>query len=123
MEVLESVNGSNNGSPTRNKVTRNTNISIVESQTNIGCINPKMLEVMQTALTMNLLTMLIMMSVLPIQILNIIYENCDNRNGGCVDYLRRTDAMGVLRLLMLLLHPILVMWKIRKIHSITGNQH
>ena len=84
-------------------------------------VKSKMSMVMKTALTMNLLTLFIMMNVLPQQFLNIIYKNCNNSNGGCVDYLRLTDPISGVRLLVLFLHPILVLSRIKKIHQITGS--
>ena len=84
-------------------------------------LNKKISVVMKTALTMNLLTLFLMMSILPFQFLNIIYENCNDSNGGCVDYLRLTDPMTGIRLLVLFFHPIIVLYKVRKIHPITGN--
>jgi hypothetical protein len=94
-------------------------ISAMDSQSNN--VKSKMSMVMKSALTMNLLTLFIMMNSLPQQFLNIIYKNCNNSNGGCVDYLRITDPVSGVRLLVLFLHPILVLSKIKKIHQITGS--
>ena len=93
-------------------------ISAMDSQSKN--VKSKMSVVMKTALTMNLLTLFITLNVLPQQFLNIIYKNCNNSNGGCVDYLRLTDPTTGVRLLVLFLHPILVLRKIKKIHQITG---
>jgi hypothetical protein len=49
-------------------------------------LKKRMLVVMKTALTMNFLTLLLMMSMLPMHVVNIVYKNCTNNSSGCVDF-------------------------------------
>ena len=122
-EALESNLGGESstkkGNEKKTATVNQNNISTMESQPKN--VKSKMSVVMKTALTMNLLTLFVTMNVLPQQFLNIIYKNCNNSNGGCVDYLRLTDPISGVRLLVLFLHPILVLSKIKKIHQITGS--
>ena len=84
-------------------------------------LKKRMLVVMKTALTMNFLTLLLMMSMLPMHVVNIVYKNCTNNSSGCVDFLRLVDPLTGLRILALFIHPLIVLFKVKNIHPITGN--
>ena len=63
--------------------------------------------VMKT-LKMNLLTLALLFAVVPIQVLTIMYEKCDNSRGECRVYLNSMLVISILQLLIGCLHPIVV---------------
>ena len=76
------------------------------------------ITVMKTALTMNMLTLLVFYSILPQQILNLIYMNCQAQLEGCNNYLRLSALANLLRVIVSFLHPLLVFMNMKKIHTL-----
>ena len=69
-------------------------------------------------LTMNLMTLIQWILVIPEAVLNILHWNCDTAKGECADYLRESNPITLIRLIMVLIHPFIVLAKIKKIHLI-----
>jgi hypothetical protein len=63
---------------------------------------------MKKTLKMNLLTLALLFIVVPIQVLTIAYENCDNSKGECENYFSSMIVISVLQLVIGCLHPIVV---------------
>ena len=63
---------------------------------------------MKKTLKMNLLTLALLFIVVPIQILTIVYENCDESKGECDNYFSSMIVISLLQLIIGCLHPIIV---------------
>ena len=63
---------------------------------------------MKKTLKMNLLTLALLFIIVPIQILTIVYENCDESQGECDNYFSSMIVISLLQLIIGCLHPIVV---------------
>ena len=77
------------------------------------------LEIMKTALMMNVLTLELLLIMLSYHVLAIVFVNCLETDDGCDLYFRLASLFLPIRLLTVLIHPIHILVKIRKIHPIS----
>ena len=76
-----------------------------ENNTNTGGYR----KMLKRTLKMNLLTLSLLFILLPIQILTIKYENCNDLQGGCDTYFRSMLVISVLQICVGFLHPLVVL--------------
>ena len=64
---------------------------------------------LKKTLKMNLLTLAIFFYLVPIQILTIMYENCDPEAGECDTYFHAMLIISILQIFVGFLHPLVVL--------------
>ena len=64
---------------------------------------------LKKTLKMNLLTLAIFFYLVPIQILTIMYENCDPEAGKCDTYFSSMLIISVIQIFVGFLHPLVVL--------------
>ena len=77
------------------------------NSTNENCSAHRLM--LKKTLKMNLLTLALLFTLLPIQILTIIYENCNDAQGECDTYFNSMLVISVLQICVGFLHPLVVL--------------
>ena len=89
----------------------------IERDQKIQCFNPvnDIFLVAKAALTMNLITSLLVIVMVPSSVLQIIYQNCSQLTGDCGNYIFIHNLMSPVRALCAFIHPV---WILKKIDQI-----
>ena len=65
-------------------------------------------KMMKNTLKMNLLTLALLLIVIPIQVLTILYKDCDIVKGECDEYFSSMVIISIVQLIIGCVHPIVV---------------
>ena len=89
----------------------------IETDPNSQCFHPfhDIFLLAKAALTMNLITSVLFIVMVPSSILQIIYQNCNKLSGGCGNYTFVHYLMSPFRILTAFIHPICILKKIDQI--------
>ena len=87
-----------------------------EASTTIRCFNQnkELFSVAKAALTMNLITAVLFIIMIPLTLLALIYQNCSKECGDCENYLVYYNVLAPMRILSVFFYLALIRHKINK---------
>ena len=65
--------------------------------------------ILRKTLTMNLLTLVLLISIVPRKLIEIIYENCDSELGECDFFFKSFKLTALIQLAFAFIHPLIVL--------------
>ena len=75
----------------------------------------KQMKIIKSTLRMNRLALLLFFLIVPREVLNIVFKDCNNSNGECGTYFKLLMPISTTQLLVSLLQPFIVLLLLEKI--------